>query len=387
MKKKILIFISQPIDNRNKCRLGYNELIDNFDYQLIDVSLLFNNKIKDYQKIKNYNNKEFILIKSYKELYLMLKKINNNFFFLDLTTYKSIPFTFFQILLVKKNGIKFDITGLNLPSKIFESKSSKLKKLFRLNKFFDLFKKISFFMHYRFCNLFIPSPVIAFTSGNKDSKKNIKNCKIILSHSLDYETYITNQEYIFKSNNKYIIYLDQMYFYHPEFIISNTEYSEKKKNLFYEELQSFFNVIVNHFNYDIYILSHPRSDNKYLEYLSNFFLNKGVSVIKHKNSHQYYKNSEFIVCHTSSSFQFAILHKKPILFTFSNHFDEYTKNYVYALANELGNKPINLSHEISKKDIKLNETSYHNYIRNYITENNTYRKSYWKIINDELNNL
>ena len=78
---------------------------------------------------------------------------------------------------------------------------------------------------------------------------------------------------------------------------------------------------------------------------------------KTKNSKKFYKNSEFSVCHTSSSFQFAILHKKPILFTFSNHFDEYTKNYVYALANELGNKPINLSHEISKKDIKLNETS------------------------------
>ena len=52
-KKKVIIFLSQPIDKRNIKRFGYYTLKKNFDVKIYDISSLLNSEIdRVYKKIK-----------------------------------------------------------------------------------------------------------------------------------------------------------------------------------------------------------------------------------------------------------------------------------------------------------------------------------------------
>ena len=76
-KKKIIIFLSQPIDKRNLQRFGYYSLKKNFQVEICNISWMFNKNIKKVYGKKSQiyiNNKNFLEVNSY---YQTLKLIKN----------------------------------------------------------------------------------------------------------------------------------------------------------------------------------------------------------------------------------------------------------------------------------------------------------------------
>ena len=76
-KKKIIIFLSQAIDERNLKRFGYYSLKKKFQVQFLDLSGIFNKRIKKTYVKKNEKNKNdnsFVIIDSYFQLLSFLKK-------------------------------------------------------------------------------------------------------------------------------------------------------------------------------------------------------------------------------------------------------------------------------------------------------------------------
>ena len=93
-KKKIIIFLSQPIDKRNLQRFGYYSLKKNFQVQIWNISGLFNKNInKVYGKKSQIyiNNKNFLEVNSYHQTLKLIKNLKK-IYFVDCTTYRSFLF-------------------------------------------------------------------------------------------------------------------------------------------------------------------------------------------------------------------------------------------------------------------------------------------------------
>ena len=102
-KKKIIIFLSQPIDKRNLQRFGYYSLKKNFQVEIWNISGLFNKNInKVYGKKSQIyiNNKNFLEVNSYYQTLKLIKV--KKIYFVDCTTYKSFVFGLIQKYLVLK---------------------------------------------------------------------------------------------------------------------------------------------------------------------------------------------------------------------------------------------------------------------------------------------
>ena len=180
MNKKIIIFLSQPIDIRNIKRLGYYQLKNNFDYEIWDLSLLFNKKLKLFQNKKNYNRKNFILIKKFSELFKRVNKLNN-FYFIDLTTYNSFFFSLIQIFAILKKGIKISFTGLNLPQSVFHTRKEKLINFINNKEYFLFFFRSLLFIKNKIINFFLPNPKIAFRFAVDNNKINDAGSKYLVA--------------------------------------------------------------------------------------------------------------------------------------------------------------------------------------------------------------
>jgi len=378
MKKKIVIFLSQPIDKRNIKRLGFYQLKKDFDYEIWDLSLLFNKRTKIFQDAKNYNKKNFILIKKFLEFFKKIKKLKN-FYFIDLTTYSSFFFSLFQIFAILKGGTKISFTGVNVPQSAFFTKKEKLINFIKDKKYYLIFLRCLLFAKKKIINFFLPNPQIAFVCGNRDPKRSINKASIVESQCLDYDFYL-----LAKKKNKiffkdYIVFLDNAWGVHPELVIYGNECSKEKHTVYLNELKNFLEKISKHYKKKIIFAVHPRADYKYINLLKNTLSNNIFFIVK-KNIAKFISSSYFVIAHNSSSHQIAVLNYKFILFCYGSNFSPFEKNYIDIIAKILGTKSVNMSDEFVSCKILVNKNKYYNYISDYVTKNSNSNISSWQIV-------
>jgi len=382
MNKKIIIFLSQPIDKRNIKRLGYYQLKNNFDYEIWDLSLLFNKKLKLFQNKKNYNRKNFILIKKFSELFKRVNKLNN-FYFIDLTTYNSFFFSLIQIFAILKKGIKISFTGLNLPQSVFHTRKEKLINFINNKEYFLFFFRSLLFIKNKIINFFLPNPKIAFVCGNQDQKRSINKILTVESQSLDYDFYLLVKKKNKKKFRDCIVFLDNAWGAHPELLINAIKTTEGQIIDYLNELKNFLTNISKKYKKKIIISVHPRAEDKYIKLLKNRFPDNIFFIVK-KNIAQYIKSSYFVIAHNSSSHQIAVLNYKFILFCYGKNFSLFEKNYINKLANILNTKSLNMSEKLINFKISVNKKKYSNYIYNYITKNFNSSILSWEIVSNFL---
>ncbi len=385
MSISFLILIAQPLNKRDFNRFGIKKLREIGNEVLIwDLTFIENqnqylhinrdNKEKfDCYGLKVFNNKKELMSDLYnldKDKYIILTYLtlsHKSFSFyryLSLNFYYGIPsinvLPSSKYNLSIENYIKKFIRKLSIMD--LSIKNIFLKILIKTNNKFKLIKNADFYL-----------------ATGKHYKNNLIGEKSILipSCSFDYNTYLENSKYQNNEYKNHILFLDEYLPFHEDYHIDGyRKLLDPKKYYFY--LESFFKYISDKTNLEIIIAAHPRSQyERYPQFLKNYKIIKGQTC-------QLTRNSEFIICHGSTSISYAVIYKKPIIFTTLEMIREIYPISFYAyeeISRELGCRQIIIDKSINDIDIRrilsVNELKYEDYINNYLKHKDSKNISTW----------
>ncbi|WP_321504094.1 hypothetical protein [uncultured Methanoregula sp.] len=212
-----------------------------------------------------------------------------------------------------------------------------------------------------------------------------KTTHLIWAHSFDYDTYL-NERNNQKTDPALGVFLDENVPLHPDY-----EYLNLKAPIGIEEycsnLCNFFNYLENNYHVRIIIAAHPRSN---YDESKDYF--KGRPVTKGETA-RLIAESSFVVAHASGSMNFAVLFRKPILFTTMNVFQKkvpgvfFEGDYIDMMAHLLKKDPINIDTitELDwKKELEIDTNSYNKYQNDYVKKEGTPEIPCWEIYIQEL---
>lgn len=227
--------------------------------------------------------------------------------------------------------------------------------------------------------------------GGKKEMNNAlikKAKKVIKSHSLDYDLFLSLKEKKISNNLKsYAVFLDQNIPFHPGAIFRG-EKPKTTKEKYFPALNNFFTLFENKTGLEVIFAAHPRSRyDLYPEFLygRKYFLLKTPELIR---------DSKIVLLHTSTALSFAILFNKPIIFLTSN---EYQKSYDDFRINSYARSMNSLLFNIDEKNINskipsnnkiyfFDKAKYAEYRNNYLKFPKTPEKKSWEIFLDNISN-
>jgi len=212
--------------------------------------------------------------------------------------------------------------------------------------------------------------------------------KIVWCHTLDYDLYLDNIKAGFKKklkSEKYVLFIDGYVPFHPDYFFRNVK-PPTTPEIYYPILCNFFKYVEEKTGLKVIIAAHPRS--KYEEHPDYF---GGREVIRGK-TRDLIRGCEFVLTHYSTSLNFAVLYKKPVIFITTNDLERSTidANYIYSYSWELKRTAYNIeqSYDIDwNKELIINQKIYNNYKEKYIKKNGSKEEYFWQIAADEIKKL
>jgi len=208
-------------------------------------------------------------------------------------------------------------------------------------------------------------------------------------HGLDYDSYLRERDYSGPVDPNRGVFLDSYFPFHPDFV-----YSEYSPGItfckYYPLLCDFFDYLEQKLSTHIVIAAHPRS---HYEDRPDFF--GGRPVIRGRTA-ELVKQSGFVLLHNTVAINYAVLFKKPMIFTTT---DEINRSFSHPsaegpsvdwLASFFGKKAHNLNNKIEidiEKELILNEKAYHAYRNAYIKKDGSEELPFWQIVANGIKGL
>ena len=317
------------------------------------------------------NNKNFIDIKSYFQLFKILNKCSYQSYFYNAANLSLISY-FIELYLINfKNFKKIQIIGEIQPT----VKNEFLKEFLYLYKRYKvfLFKKILLFCLDKFYKLFLNiisynKSTFIFLDNNKYYNFFVKKNHFNI-HKFDNESY---SKYLKSSkqrkNKKYIVFLDQDYDHNFDFSSRKIKISKFDSKAYWKKIDSFFAELEKYFKYKykIIIASHHRRPKR------DYPINRKFI---HNNTGNLVKNSILVLGHHSLSINYAIFYRKPVLLLNTNIFNlhSFTRvNAINLLRKKLGLEIMNIDNKILfnkkilKKILLVDKKKYIAYFNKYL---------------------
>ena len=202
--------------------------------------------------------------------------------------------------------------------------------------------------------------------------------EILYGHTLDYDIYLEERGN-WNDERNIAVFLDEIYPFHPdcEMILGRPLIGDKK---YYPDLNDFFALVEEKTGLEIVIAAHPRSN---YEDMPDFF--RGRECVRGKTM-DLVKNSRLVISHCSTSANFAIFFKKPIIFITCSELDKSNEGfYIREKAKWIGKKPLVID-KLGEADIdwdfelKVNEQFYDNYRKSHIKTDDSDDRPFWEIV-------
>ena len=368
-KPRISVLTFQVISERDYKRLGIDTIQKNSELIIVDFTFLlqpaaFDEQLKFKKKglntifIKNLNqlNKTKEIFENCDLIISMLgiQSEFNNFIFKILKPFEK------KICIVNISGVPNN--ALNLKYFIFKKLYCRIlsEKYFFINKF----KKLFFLIRKLFSKNITLKPGYLLVCGEEVVKNysNIIDTKTKIIKSCSYDYVLSNEVGNRLLNYKYFVFLDEYTIKHTDYKMLNRKVD--KEDLYYKDLNDFFQNLENHLKVKVVIASHPRADIEYnIKKFPKFKVFKGKTP-------QLIKYSEGCILHRSTSVNFAVIFEKPTLFITTNRMRirSYENELVASWFNK---KPINISQPFSYKEIlmnfKINKKYTNQYFKKYIS--------------------
>ena len=181
------------------------------------------------------------------------------------------------------------------------------------------------------------------------------------------------------------VFLDEYLPFHPDFIHLQMAHPTTAED-YYPLLRRFFGFLEDNYGVRIIIAAHPRS--RYEE-LPNYF--GGRPVIRGKTA-QMVRESEFVIAHSSTSLNFAVLFYKPVIFITTNQLEQSSQGpFIHLMASWFGKQPINIDDQPIgvdwESELRINEEAYARYRNSYIKKDNSEELPFWQIVSNKIKSL
>lgn len=389
MVKRVIFFLGNCCSQNDYNRFGFDLIkkrgfkVEAWDFTpWINFNYYIKYKYLNKKKFKNYktfNNTSDILNEMSKlsssDIVIDLFQITNNEKFLY--NIKKYNFKIGTVSL----GIMPEIQNYNLFEKLF------IKIYNFKNQPLKIIYKIFIFLFSNFKNKnYLYKKMDFIIVGGKKWKKHfitdyLKKTKIIKIHAFDYDKYLNKK--IKKLNYKYSVFIDEDMPHHSDYeYLGIKPYASP--SIYFSELNKFFSYYEKQTGIKIVIAACPRTDYKRKKNPFN-----GRKIIS-DNTSNLVKYAKHVFLHMSTSVNFAILHKKPVISLNSNNYNKLiAQNRIKKLSQEIGAKRINVSESFKDnfRNLKINKKKYDFYKESYIKEKNTPNKFIWEVFCDYLDNL
>jgi hypothetical protein len=372
-KFPIIFIVDQPINNRDFNRFRIKDFIDNgYNTKVLDLSLSNNKNSNCKSDLLLRYNKIIYSISNKNEILNFLNKINKNSIVISLSSVNSNTFFIYKTLSNYK--IKFGFLSFGTNPDFYQFISNNFLRNFLRN----LKNEFIFF----FTKVYSSFYIVGSKADIDRSKHHIlfnNKSEYIFYHNLDYDLFLEEK---LKNNkiikDKYAVFLDEANTNHPD----NEKYFGTKSgpvgDNYHLELNSFFKKIENQFNLSVVIAGHPRNNFHSIENPFNprkFIKNQTISLIK---------NSEFVITHSSTSANMAVIYKKPIVFISSKYYFKKYKTSILKFSGQLEKNVIDISND--NYDLsnvyKVKRKRYNLYFKNFIKYNSDDNKSLIKLVEE-----
>lgn len=208
--------------------------------------------------------------------------------------------------------------------------------------------------------------------------------KILWGHTFDYDLYLQEQDAPPKNEKAYGVFLDEDVPFHPDYGYMGVQPFSTPEQ-YYPCLCKFFSIIEQKQDCEIIIAAHPRS--KY-ENMPDFF--NGRPVVKGKTV-ELVKNARFVITHSSTANNFAVLFRKPIIFVTTDSLQQSTQGpWIEKFASCFDKKAINISKPFDfdlDRELAVDNEKYIAYKRNYIKRDGTPELPFWQIVANSLKKM
>lgn len=385
--KKVVFIVHTTFNKRDYQRFGI-EILRNrgYEVQVWDAIPLINpNYFKNYTPPDPVEFDKYFLVYKEKDIEILISQLSSNDIAVCMVQIeKKAVFIYDQL---ERNKVRYGFLLLGLLPKKEKCLRDKITLALRNPKL--VIKKIINILGKNSINI-KPADflIVGGESALNDRRYPIsKNTKIIKAHAYDYDRYLEleHEEAHQKRNEKYAVFLDEFTPFHPDvlFLGSKQECSTEK---YYPPLRKFFQYLEDELNLKVIIAAHPRAN---YDKLSNPF---GTRVIEYGKTAKLVKHSLIVLSHASTSINFAVIYKKPIIFLVHSAYIKSFRENIHSLASVFKKKAFDLSKpfppvEELKKELEINHAVYNEYKTKFIKERNTPEKSIWDIFADYLDCL
>lgn len=372
MQKTIVFIKYSPLTEKVYDDLCMDALVkEGYIVQYWDITLLYSFKL-DLVEHFSPDNIKIINVKNYEELKSLAKQ-NTSTFYISLMT----P-GLNQVKLLRALANNHSIISFWGPDPVFYKQNTSYERFRRIT-----WRKLIWFIKHCICIMFFRKLVIQnyeyyFNVGEKGyqslgsidekSKSIIKKLQV---NSFDYNRYIYKQSTTTDLiNEKYILFLDQYYPFHPDFIICG--YKQIPYKQYFEQLNQTFKRLEEMLNMKVVIAAHPKS----LKYKEEDFFN-GRNVYWGMSG-ELTKNATYVMTHDSTAISYAMMAHKPVIILTSSLISKYypvNHNNSVNLADEFGFNVFNMDkmeqvQSISYETLELNSwqiEKYNKHLYGYCT--------------------
>lgn len=378
MNCEMCIFLSKEDPSAN---IEYNiELIKELSKKFGSVTIInfinieknqeqINRKNQSYSDIKFFspkNNQEFLEYIKNKKIFAMdsLNKEYFNFFKIrNLVNQKNI----YLFSIISTGGISNQVIKISKSNLSHDLKNKFIRLVYRFLVLINYLPAIDFYFDPR-------KEIIEFTNLRIKKLSKIQNIFKQLNITYFKECYRINcrsyNNFILNKNKlqkKKIIFIDGNY-KHLDIEKRNGKISEKKKNIYFHNLERTFQHFEKKFNLKVDICLHPSSDQ---EVYKDFFKNRNVYLGRTSNE---IVSAEVILFHESGSVTDAIVQKKIIVSLETKLLGRYYHKRIVNFKNLLNLFSVNIDqHEDLNKNQLLEK--FKNSLKNYETYIDNYLRS------------
>ena len=209
-----------------------------------------------------------------------------------------------------------------------------------------------------------------------------ESTKILDAHSFDYDRHLltlSDKEEIAYPED--VVFLDDGGPFHRDHHVFNVPFPCSIDEYF-SNLNNLFRLVEQKFRCSVLVASHPR-----VQYNKRGNPFEGRRIVQGE-THKWVKHSKFVFSSCSTSVNFAVIYKKPVVFlpinpTKKNVFDPMVKN----IATKLGKSPIHWTDKEGinwKRELVVDKDCYDQYMEAHIKKRGSPEKPCWEILADYL---
>jgi hypothetical protein len=386
--KRIVYFVESYFNARDYERFGIQTFIDNgYDVEVWDFTpFMASGSYLEKISPPDFECSQWILFQNKRDAIEAVSKLTQTCFVISLIHYAPESLRIHRLL--SKKEIPYCVDTMALPA----VDHAELDVSVRINRKLRVLNcKVllnTFFYRIPHKALGVRSADYVLARGEKYGTPGLvvnEKAEIIWAHSYDYDTCLKEADNNPEDESNTGVFIDEYLPFHPDYAYMGFQAPVTPEE-YYPKLCRFFRYLEDDFGFEIVIAGHPRS--RYEDHPDYYekrpiYRGKTISLVK---------KSKFVIMHTSTAINFAVLYKKPVVFVTTDKYNEgWTEDPTPDwLAGYFGKTPHNLDYPLHfnlHEELHVDEKVYNAYRNAYIKKDGTKNLFSWQILADRIKSI